>query len=413
MQMGNRNERILVIAPVGRDASLVRGTLEKASIAAEIGTGVPDIATAFDGGLGGVVLTQEALTRTSVDQLLRILEAQPPWSDLPLVVLVSGGAPTPASMYLAMTIGRRVNVTFLERPIRGDTLVGAVQAALRGRRRQYELRDQMIKLAEAQEAERQARAVAENAVRVRDEFLASVAHDLKNPLGAIKAFSQLLQRQLARSDSRDPDTISHGLARIDAMVTRTVAQLDELLDVARLQADQPLQLDLRPTDLVALAQRVTAEYQQTTSVHQMRVRTDLATLEGRWDAPRLERILGNLLSNAIKYSPNGGEILVEVRRQDTPQPEALLMVQDHGIGVPKADLPRIFGRFYRASNAAGRLPGTGIGLAGVRQIVEQHGGTIGVASEEGRGSTFTVRLPIRSDSEDHTAAPSGTERAAS
>ncbi len=407
------NERVLVIAPVGRDAVLIQQTLNRASIHAEICTDVGDVAAAFDDGIGGLVLTQEALTKTAVDQLLEMLDAQPPWSDLPLVVLVSGGAPSPASAHLATTVGHRVNATFLERPIRSDTLVGAVQVALRGRRRQYELRDQMIKLAEAQEAERQARAIAENAVRVREEFLASVAHDLKNPLGAIKAFSQLLQRQLARGNTVEPTGISHGLARIDAMVTRTVAQLDELLDVARLQADQPLQLDLRPTDLVALAQRVTAEYQQTTSTHQMRVLTDLATLEGRWDAPRLERILGNLLSNAIKYSPNGGEIVVEVRRRENPHPEALLMVHDHGIGVPKADLPRIFGRFYRASNAAGRLPGTGIGLAGVRQIVEQHGGTIGVRSEEGQGSTFTVRLPIECDSEDATVTPSGVEQAAS
>ncbi len=405
MESVSCSERILVLAPVGRDAVLVQQKLSTASIDAEICSGIQGVVHAVAEGIGGLVLTQEALTQTAVAELLEMLDGQPAWSDLPLVVLVSGGAPTPASKHLAMTIGRRLNATFIERPVRGDTLVGAVKVALRGRRRQYELRDQMIKLAEAQEAERQARAAAEDAVRVREEFLASVAHDLKNPLGAIKAFAQLMQRQIARSDAPAPASVARGLARIDTVVNRTVAQLDELLDVARLEADQPLQLNLRPTDLVALVERVTADYQATTSMHPMRVKTDFAAVEGLWDAPRLERILGNLLSNAIKYSPNGGEIVVEVRRGDPPHAEALLLVKDHGIGVPKNDLPQIFERFYRGSNAAGRLPGTGIGLAGVRQIVEQHGGTIGVTSEEGRGSTFTVHLPIQLYSEGALSAP--------
>ena len=411
MDTVDHNERVLIIAPIGRDAPLIQQTLQNAGIPADISTQLQDVTAALDEGIGSLVLTQEALTHDSVPKLLDILEQQAPWSDLPLVVLVSGGAPTPASIHLATTIGRLVNATFLERPIRSDMLVGSIQVALRGRRRQYELRDQMIRLGQMEEAERQARAVAEDAVRVRDEFLASVAHDLKNPLGAIKAFAQLLQRQLARSGSPQQANVVHGLARIDAMVTRTVAQLDELLDVARLEADQPLRLDLRSTDLVALAERVTSEYQQTTSMHQLRLKTDLTELEGHWDAPRLDRILGNLLSNAIKYSPNGGEIFVEVQRTDGPHPEAVLIVRDNGIGIPKGDLPQIFERFYRASNAAGRLPGTGIGLNGVRQIVEQHGGTINVASEEGHGSAFTVRLPISVD-DDTGALPMGTEQAA-
>ena len=101
-----------------------------------------------------------------------------------------------------------------------------------------------------------------------------------------------------------------------------------------------------------------------------------------------------MLSNAIKYSPNGGDVSVRIASDAAPGGlETLLTVHDQGIGIPKADLPHIFERFYRARNVTGR-PGSGIGLAGVRSIVEQHGGAITVESLEGQGSTFTVRLPL-------------------
>jgi signal transduction histidine kinase len=119
----------------------------------------------------------------------------------------------------------------------------------------------------------------------------------------------------------------------------------------------------------------------------------------------LERVLGNLLSNAIKYSPDGGEIAVTVEVEgrkgggtegggDGEGEWAVLTVRDEGVGIPAGEVPKLFERFFRASNVAGRIAGTGVGLAGARQIVAQHGGTIAVASEEGRGSAFTVRLPL-------------------
>ena len=106
-------------------------------------------------------------------------------------------------------------------------------------------------------------------------------------------------------------------------------------------------------------------------------------------------MLYNLLSNAIKYSPAGGEVRVGIRRERTSESDwAVVAVQDEGLGIPAAEVPRIFEGFHRASNVTGRIGGTGIGLATARQVVEQHGGTIGVETEEGRGSTFTVRLPL-------------------
>jgi signal transduction histidine kinase len=281
-------------------------------------------------------------------------------------------------------------------------LVRAAATAIRVRRRQYELRDHLRALAQAQEAERQARAFAEEAVRIRDEFLSSVAHDLKNPLGAIKGFVQLVQRQLRRGDALDRTRLMEHLDRIDSMITRTTLQIDELLDLARLQADQPLPLSLGPVDLVALAQRV-AGWHATSVSHRIQVEARADELVGVWDGHRLERVLSNLLENALKYSPAGGVVSVWVTQEED---WAVLTVEDEGMGIPQEDLPHVFERFYRAANAA-HLSGTGLGLAGARQITEQHGGAITIASVQGQGTRVTLRLPMVSGGQAERAPGTG------
>jgi signal transduction histidine kinase len=116
---------------------------------------------------------------------------------------------------------------------------------------------------------------------------------------------------------------------------------------------------------------------------------------GWWDESRLERALGNLVGNAVKYSPPGAEVRVLISQQtDARGAWAVVEVKDRGVGIPAEDLPHIFERFHRAANVSGRLPGPGLGLPGAREVVEQHGGEIWSESEEGHGSTFTVRLPL-------------------
>ena len=237
---------------------------------------------------------------------------------------------------------------------------------------------------------------AREAVRGRDELLATTSHDLKNPLTFVRGRTQMLLRSVARDGVANSESLVDGLTRIEASTTRMVQLIDQLLDAANLQAGQPLELSPGPTDLVALAREVAVEHQQTVERHRIVSRTTLKTLVGEWDAARLERVLGNLISNAVKYSPQGGEITVSVaREEDEGTGWAVLTVRDPGLGIPAQEIGRVFERFYRASNVAGRISGNGIGLAGARQIVEQHGGTIAVDSQEGSGSTFTVRLPLR------------------
>jgi signal transduction histidine kinase len=170
--------------------------------------------------------------------------------------------------------------------------------------------------------------------------------------------------------------------------------------VARLRAGDPVDLQRETTDLVAVAEQVVHECQLATDQLAIRVETEESSITGYWDQRRLGRVLANLLMNAIKFSPNGGEIMVRIAREpaaDTSGPgtaeKVSIAVHDQGVGIPAADLPRMFERFHRATNVIGRIGGSGIGLFGARRIIEQHGGTISVESEEGVGSTFTVRLP--------------------
>jgi PAS domain S-box-containing protein len=283
-------------------------------------------------------------------------------------------------------------VAFTASPIvEGGVPVGTVIEVqdITERRRAEAERDRLL------ERERQARAQAEAALLLRQEIVSFISHDLRTPLTAVKGSAQLLRRLLARMEIASPERLEQSLTTVESASGRMEAMIGELLDSTRLEAGEPLTLERCPTDLVALARRAITDYQQATERHTLRLEAALPELVGEWDGQRLLRVLGNLLSNAVKYSPDGGEVTVRLTREgDGPAARAVFSVLDSGLGIPAADLPFVFERFRRASNVADRITGTGIGLAGAKQIVEQHGGSITVASTEGDGSTFTVRLPL-------------------
>jgi signal transduction histidine kinase len=235
---------------------------------------------------------------------------------------------------------------------------------------------------------------AQTSLRARDELLSVVSHDLQNPLTAIKGQAQLLRRRAAQTGTPEMARMADGLARIDAETTKMTRLIGELLDLARMQVGQSLELNRHPVDVVALARQVAADTRATTQ-DQIRIVTTLDELIVPADAIRVERLLANLLSNAVKYSPGGGRIDVEIgRAAEAGADWAILVVRDRGLGIPAAELPFIFERFHRASNVATQIGGHGIGLWSARQIVEQHGGTITAVSTEGQGSAFTIRLPL-------------------
>lgn len=242
------------------------------------------------------------------------------------------------------------------------------------------------------------------AVATRDEFLASASHDLRNPVTSIKATAEVLLLEMERTGAVDMARLKSSLAGIDATATRMAALISGFLDVARLQIGRPLDLQRRPTDIAALTQEVAVEVQRTSNKHQILVEGESA-LVGHWDGARLRRVVSNLLGNALTYSPEGGDVRVTLARVDGSDAEAVLTVRDTGLGIPAEDLPRIFERFHRGRNVVDRIPGVGMGLAGAWQIVEQHGGTIAVDSQEGYGTTVTIRLPIDPPSHDDSELP--------
>ena len=229
----------------------------------------------------------------------------------------------------------------------------------------------------------------------KEGFLASVCHDVQQPLTVIKAQTQLLQRQLARGETLPPEQLGTCLAYILAAANRVQGMAQDLLDASLQQSGHTLPLLLARTELVALARQAVGEHELVSERHQFVFEAEMPTLEAIIDEARVHRVLANLLTNAIKYSPKGGAVRVTVKTTGGPDGKsALLVVQDEGVGIPQSDLPHVFDRFHRGANVGGRFAGTGLGLASARELVELHGGTISVDSEEGQGSTFVVRLPL-------------------
>jgi signal transduction histidine kinase len=232
------------------------------------------------------------------------------------------------------------------------------------------------------------------AERLKDEFIAMAAHELKTPIAAVKGYAEMLIRQAAHAEAMElaPWQVE-ALETIDQATTRLTELTDDLLDVARLQADR-LQLHIEPHDLIALARRVIKRFKMVSAAHTLTLDADSDYAVALLDVRRMEQILSNLLSNAIKYSPNGGEIRIAIE-QDTATDVATLTVRDHGIGIPADQRALLFNRFVRASNARERgIAGTGLGLYLCRELAELQGGRLWFESEENQGSVFylVVRL---------------------
>ncbi len=226
------------------------------------------------------------------------------------------------------------------------------------------------------------------------ELVSFASHDLKLPLTAIKGYSQLLQRRLQQEGPREVGPMLEELAAIGEAADQIERLITELLEAASHQEPRVPSLTREPMDLVALVQHQADTWQRTDDGHTLRVQSTVPQLVGQWDGRQLERAIGNILANAVKYSPKDSVITVRIAATLTGGGRwAVLSVQDAGSGIPAADLPHIFEPFYRGDNVAA-VAGSGLGLAGARQSIEQHGGTIDVSSVEGEGTTVTVRLPL-------------------
>jgi PAS domain S-box-containing protein len=493
--------RVLVLAPTGRDAELIETVLDKAGFAAATCADMTSLCRELAAGAGAALLAEEALRENEREQLVDFLAEQPPWSDVPLLVLTHQGADSPAALQALDDLG---NVTLLERPIRVAAFVSGVRAALRARLRQYQIRSNMTEMQSAVEtrallaaivtssndaiisktldgvittwnvgaerlfeysadeaigrsitiiippdrlaeeerilnqlrrglrihdyetvraaksgrlvdisvsisplrdetgqiigaskvarditARKRADAALKEADRRKDEFLATLAHELRNPLAPIR--NSLETMQLAKT--HDP-IVERAREIIGRQVNHLVRLVDDLLEVSRIERGK---IELR-SETVEVSRVLEMAIETSRPLidaggHELIVDGARAGLTVDGDPIRLSQVFANLLNNSAKYTEPGGKIWLSVREE---APFVVVSVRDTGVGIAAEMLPNVFELFSQAHRSQRRAQdGLGIGLSLVRRLVDMHGGTVEARSDGiGRGSEFTVRLPI-------------------
>jgi PAS domain S-box-containing protein len=232
-----------------------------------------------------------------------------------------------------------------------------------------------------------------DAVNSRDQFVSIASHELRTPVTSAKGYLQLLERQLGQ-ETVDHERLKTYAGRISTGIERLEALIGDLLDASRTQQGR-LDLVAAPCDLAAIGQAVFGRFEEQAEREQEHTLIFDAPepVPGEWDRGRLDQVLTNLLSNALKYSPQGGAVTLRIR--SVADGGALVSVSDQGLGIALDEQRHLFTPFMRGAATQGLISGTGLGLYIVRQIVEGHGGTIGVESIPDRGSTFTFTLPAR------------------
>jgi signal transduction histidine kinase len=396
---GSYSECVLVVAPTGRDADVTRQLFEHAGIQCIVENRGPAAAELIRQGIGALVMTDISLAAREPAEIFEALAQQPPWSDLAVLALCRDVRGAPA---VGQVLERLSNATVLDRPTSRRALVSSVKAALRGRRWQYRIRDQIQALMKADDALREAD-------RRKDEFLATLAHELRNPLAPLKTGIYLMST---------PQTSGEQFVRVREMMDRQLSQLvkliDDLLEISRIAtgriALQRERLDLRSVIAAAIEG---CQPLLDAAGHQLTVALPDREVWVRGDGARLTQAVGNLVNNAVKYTPGGGTIRVSVEASGD---EAVIAVEDNGVGIPRHMLDDVFQMFTQVNRTLDRSQGgLGIGLALVRNLIELHGGTV-VADSGGddRGSRFTVRLPAthvkRSEAAQLTGAGGTAER---
>lgn len=371
MKQEHVSRRILIAAPLGRDAELMCTHLESSGLSCMVCKDVDEVCRELDRGAGALLFTEEALTPENAPRLAHALNRQPAWSDVPVIIL-SGVPDVETQSRPFHELGRRTNVTVVDRPVRIQSLVSATQTALRSRDRQYQVAELMEKL--------------EDRVHERDRFLAILGHELRNPLGAI-----LLASQMRDGDGQLPGEHAELIERQSKHLTRLV---NDLLDLSRVVSGKIVLkrevMDLTDALHQALEMVHDAAKRQKVTVELKKTGEPLPVFA---DPLRAAQIIANVIGNAIKYTPEGGHIAVAVERNGE---HACVRVTDDGVGIAPERIDTIFELFAQAENAIGRAQGgMGIGLALVRTLLELHDGKISAKSDGvGKGSEFLISFPL-------------------
>ncbi|MFP4564184.1 MAG: ATP-binding protein [Spirochaetia bacterium] len=382
---------VIVLTSRGADADVILRTLELAGIGGIACRGVDDLRGRITGGADAAIITDEMLFGSELNDLKEILAREPNWSYFPIIIL-SGHTWSPLTVWnLVQDLDYSGQIQILDRPLHTAELISAVRAALNARSRQYQVRDE---LKTRREMERQLKKES----RRKNEFLAVLGHELRNPLAvAAAAVDRLGSVQGTDRRRRYKETLKKQVAHLQRLV-------DDLVDISRITRGK-IFLQLEDVDLLSQMETAVESVYPLTSAKSQNVRLSPPEKEVRLraDPIRLQQIFGNLLKNGSQFTPEGGEIRFSAEADGN---EAVIIVRDNGVGIEPEQMSLLFEPFM-TDRAGGDLDegGLGIGLSVVKQLVELHGGTV-EASSEGplQGSEFIVRLPLSAGS----SAPENT-----
>jgi signal transduction histidine kinase len=254
-----------------------------------------------------------------------------------------------------------------------------------------ELGEMSISFNEMAEALERTWLAAQQAEQVKEEFFALVSHELRTPLSSIVGYVEVLQEE-TEDDPLSPEERQRFLEIVNRNARRLLRLVGDLLFVARLEAGK-LDLHRSDLDLSQTARESVEAHRPQAQRAGLTLRGDVAAgIQVHGDADRLGQVMDNLLSNAVKFTPEGGDVGLRLSSSDG---RARVEVWDTGVGIPEAEQPHLFERFFRASSATNAaVPGVGLGLSITKAIVESHGGVLTFASAEGRGTRFRVELPL-------------------
>jgi signal transduction histidine kinase/ActR/RegA family two-component response regulator len=377
--------RVLLLPATRRDAQVSEALLGRAGLQCAVCQDIGALTQAAQESVGALLLTDHVFHDPDIETLLMLLAEQPPWSDIPAVLLCRTGHGARTADHILSSMR---NVTVLERPTTIRTLVSSLKAALRARKRQYQMREQFNSLRASETALKMASDALQDTNRRKDEFLAMLAHELRNPLAPIQTASEVLARQLP-----DPK-LQKVVSLVKRQVTHLTRLVDDLLDMSRITEGR-IELRRTPVDLAAvLAQaRESVEPLMRAKDHSFRVSGFAEPLYVHGDHARLVQSVANILTNAAKYTDPGGQIGLSLEKQGDA---AVIMVIDNGVGIAPELLPRLFDLFVQGARSLDRSQGgLGIGLSVVKRLIDMHGGQVSARSNgPGHGSTFAIQLPL-------------------
>ncbi len=356
--------RIVICTPTGQDADLTSRVFRSVNIGSMVCRNTAELLEQLPRGAGALLLAEEVISGSALRPLAEYVASQPTWSDLPVLLLTRSGAD---SLDVRRAVERLGNVTLMERPVRTIALISAARSAIRARERQYQVRD---------------------ADQRKDEFLATLAHELRNPLAPIRTSMGILKHL-----HPDSDPVTRLRNVVDRQVTHLTRLVDDLLDVARITSGKVVlkkdRITLRSVvnHAVEISSSVMEAKKHSIEVNQPEVDCLLDA-----DHARLVQSVANLLVNAAKFTPPQGHIVLTAGVQgDT----VTFSVRDNGIGLEPASMTRIFDLFAQTPVPGEAPTGLGIGLSLARQFAEMHGGKLHAVSDgPGRGSEFVLTLPV-------------------